>query len=269
MIAVYIILFIIFLILALYIFVFVRPFAKTPCDDAILCNYAHRGLHGSGIPENSVAAFEKAAQNGFGIELDVQLSKDNVVMVFHDYSLKRMTGVDKNLSELSSGQLGELFLANTNQNIPTFSEVLALVDGKVPLLIELKGENLNAGLCPKVAEILKDYKGPYCIESFNPLLIKAMRRYLPNAFYGQLYTNVCRDKKKCSPLNVLLTLMAFNFLAKPDFIAFNKLDRNSLPVKLTTRFYKAPKFVWTVKTQKEKTAAKFYKEYAIFENAES
>ena len=266
MIAAYIILSVLFLAFALYVFVLVRPTAKMPKDKSLLTDYAHRGLHGGTIPENSLAAFEKAAQNGFGIELDVQLSKDDVVMVFHDYNLARMTGADKKLSDLTSGELGELSLANTDQAIPSFKEVLSLIDGRVPILVELKGENLNTKLCPKVAELLKDYNGSYCIESFNPLLIKAMRKYLPNAFYGQLYTNVCRDKKKCTPLNVLLTLLVFNFLAKPDFIAFNKLDRNSLPVKLATRFYKAPKFVWTVKTQKEKTAAKFYKEHAIFEN---
>ncbi len=262
----YIILGIIVLLIALYFLVFIRPYAKPPHDKRLLCDYAHRGLHGNGVPENSLEAFRLAVENGFGIELDVQLSRDGEVMVFHDYTLKRMTGANKKLSELTLEELKELSLANTNQKIPTFKEVLKAVDGKVPILVELKGESLDASLCPKVAEILKNYKGLYCIESFNPFLIKTMRKYLPDDYYGQLYTNVCRDKKKYSALNILLTLMIFNFLSKPDFIAFNKLDRRSFVVKFITSVYKTEKFVWTVKTPKEKAAAKFYGEHAIFEN---
>lgn len=265
MIAVYIILAVILINILLYLLVFVRPKTKAPTDPRLFCSYAHRGLHGDGIPENSLAAFKKAIDHGYGIELDVQLSLDGAVMVFHDYTLTRMTGVDKKLCELTSSEITNLFLLDSDQNIPTLRQVLNRIDGKVPILIELKGETFNSDLCPKVAEILKDYKGPYCIESFNPLLIKAMQRYLPDAFYGQLYTNVCRDKKKYSLLNILLTAMAFNFLAKPNFIAYNKLDRKSLPVKLTTKLYKAPKFVWTLKGQTEMANAKSLGECPIFE----
>ncbi len=266
MLILYIVLAIILALTVLYFTVFIRPSTKGPKDKRLLCDYAHRGLHDKVIPENSLKAFEAAVEKGVGIELDVQLSADGEVMVFHDYTLSRMTGVEKKLADLTLSELQDLSLKSTDQKIPTFKEVLKVIDGKVPLLVELKGENLNTDLCPKVAEILKEYSGPYCIESFNPLLIKAMRKYLPDAFYGQLYTNVCRDKEKHSILNILLTLMAFNFLTKADFIAYNKLDRHSLPVKLTTSFYKSPKFVWTVKTKEEKTAAKFYGEHAIFEN---
>ena len=86
----------------LYLLVFIRPRGKTPEDNALLCDYAHRGLHGDGVPENSLEAFELACQAGFGIELDVQLSSDGEVVVFHDYTLNRMTGVDKKLCERSS-----------------------------------------------------------------------------------------------------------------------------------------------------------------------
>lgn len=265
MLAVYIILGIILLVILLYFLVFVRPKAKKPDNPKLLCSYAHRGLWGSEIPENSLSAFENACDHGYGIELDVQLSKDGEVMVFHDYTLVRMTGEDKNLADLTSKELKQLNLKDTQQKIPTFDEVLKLIKGKVPLLIELKGENFDSSLCPKVAEILKEYDGAYCIESFNPLLIKNMRKYLPNAYYGQLYTNVCKDKKKYSILNILLSLMAFNFLAKPNFIAYNKNNRKSLAVKLTTRCYKAPKFIWTAKGEDEINTATDLGEYPIFE----
>ena len=265
MIAIYIILGLVALLCGLYFLVLIRPHAKLPENKRLLCPYAHRGLHGKEIPENSLAAFKAAIDKGFGIELDVQLSSDGTVMVFHDYDLSRMTGVSKKLCNLSANELKALSLANTDQYIPTFEEVLTLVNGAVPLLVELKGETLDASLCPKVAELLKAYKGDYCIESFNPLLLKEMRKYLPNAYYGQLYTNVCRDKKKYSVLNILLVGMVFNFLARPNFIAYNKKDRNSFPVKFTTKFYKAPKFVWTVNSREEREIAKENGEYAIFE----
>lgn len=255
------------LLLALiYLFVLILPRSDVKPDPALLCHYVHRGLHNKEIPENSLAAFEAACKAGYGIELDVQLSRDGVVMVFHDYTLVRMTGCDKKLCELDAEELSSLFLADSDQTIPTFSQVLSLVDGRVPILVELKGEDLNTALCEKVAAQLKDYKGAYCLESFNPLLIGNMKKYLPHAFRGLLYTNVCRDKKKKSALNVALTAMALNVVAKPHFIAYNKADRDSLPVKITTKLYGAPKFVWTVKSREELDTANEKGELSIFEN---
>ena len=216
----------------LFLFLLVRPAKKREINEKLLCEYAHRGLHGDGVPENSLEAFELACKSGYGIELDVQLSRDGEVMVFHDYTLIRMTGCDKKLCELDAEELKKLTLGESEQTIPTFKEVLALVDGRVPLLVELKGESTDVSLCAPVAEILKGYSGEYCIESFNPMLVREMKKQLPGVFAGQLYTNVVRDKKKASALNILLTCMALNCLARPDFVAYNQLDRNSLPVKL-------------------------------------
>ncbi len=253
-------------ILALiYLLVLVRPRAKTPTDTSLLCSYAHRGLHGNGVPENSLKAFRLAAEAGFGIELDVQLSRDGEVMVFHDYTLVRMTGVDKKLCELDADELCKLRLGDTEQTVPDFREVLSLIDGRVPVLVELKGESLDSSLCPKVAEILREYTGSYCIESFNPMLIKDIKKHLPDAYCGLLYTNVCRDKKKSSALNIALTCMALNFLCKPNFIAYNELDRHSLPVRLTTRLYRAPRFVWTTRGQESIDTALSLGEHPIFE----
>ena len=257
---------ILLLLLLVYLLVLVRPRAKTPGASPLLCHYAHRGLHDGEIPENSLAAFEEACRGGFGIELDVQLSKDGEVMVFHDYTLIRMTGREGKVCDCTAAELKSLSLNGTDQTIPTFREVLELVNGRVPLLVELKGEDLNASLCPKTADLLRAYKGDYCIESFNPLLIRAMRKELPDAWYGQLYTNVCKDKKKASPLNILLTLMAFNFLARPDFIAYNHQYRNHFAVRLTTRFYRAARFVWTVRQSADMAAALEKGELTIFEH---
>ena len=254
------------LLVAIYLLVLVRPPKKTKPTEVLLCDYAHRGLHKEGVPENSLAAFEDACRAGFGIELDVQLSRDGEVMVFHDYTLVRMTGCDKKLCELDAKELMTLTLAGTDQTVPTLKQVLALVDGRVPLLVELKGESFDTSLCAKVADLLRDYKGAYCLESFNPLLIGNMKKEFPEAFCGLLYTNVCREKKKKSALNLALTAMALNVVARPDFIAFDKADRDTLPVKITTQLFGAPKFVWTVRTKEELDTAHKNGELPIFEN---
>ena len=257
---------IVLLLALVYLLVLVRPKAQQPADPSLLCDYAHRGLHNHTIPENSLAAFARACERGIGIELDVQLSRDGVVMVFHDYTLTRMTGVEGKLRELDAADLQKLSLGGTDRTIPTFSQVLDLVDGRVPLLVELKGENLDTSLCEKVADHLKAYKGPYCIESFNPLLVRRMKKCLPGVYGGLLYTNVCRDKKKYSPLNLVITAMLLNAVARPHFIAYNQLDRNSLPVKLAAGLYRAPRFVWTVRSDEEYQIAQDLGEHPIFEN---
>ena len=139
-------------LILLAVLVFPRKTVKP--SDALLCDYAHRGLHGRGVPENSPEAFELACRAGYGIELDVQLSADGEVMVFHDYTLIRMTGKEGKLCERTAAELGAICLGESDQTIPTFAQVLALVNGRVPLLVELKGESTDSSLCPKVAELL-------------------------------------------------------------------------------------------------------------------
>ena len=253
------------ILVLVYLFVVIRPRAKAPEDKTLLCDYAHRGLHGNGVPENSLEAFDLACKGGYGIELDVQLSKDGEVVVFHDSTLVRMTGVDKKVCELDASELCELKLGDTEQRIPKFSEVLELVDGRTPILVELKGETTDTSLCPKVAELLREYDGAYCIESFNPLLLGKMRKQLPSAYYGLLYTNTCKDRKKYSLLNIVISCMGLNFIARPDFIAYSHKYRKSLVVKITTRLFRAPKFVWTVKGDEAIKKAHELGEHPIFE----
>lgn len=266
MIAFFIILSVLIVLVLIYFLFLVRPYNKE-ADKVLLCDYAHRGLHNESIPENSLFAFEAAASKGFGMELDIQLSKDKAVMVFHDYNLKRMTGLDKKLNELTVAELKELSLKETNEKIPTLKEVLELVDGRMPILVEIKGEDFNYEVCEKAAEILKDYKGPYCLESFNPFLIGKMGKLLPHSFRGLLYTNYLRGPK-VNFIKALGAAMALNFIAKPNFISYNKLDRNSLPVNITTKLYRTYKFVWTVVGGKEISTAKGKGEFPIFEKPE-
>ena len=230
----------------------------------LICSYAHRGLHGNGVPENSLAAFQKAIENGHGIELDLQLSADGEVMVFHDYTLKRMTGEDGLLSDRTAEELRSLKLAGTDEHIPTLREVLELVDGRVPLLVELKGESLSTALPPKADEILREYKGEYCIESFNPILVAWYRKNRPDVMRGQLYTNFC-DDRKFTPVNILLTLLSFNFTARPDFIAFDHKHAKTLPLRLVRTLCKPYRFTWTVRSEDGFEVARKYSAKPIFE----
>ena len=150
--------------------------------------YAHRGLHDneSDAPENSLAAFKKAVDAGYGIEMDIQLTKDKVPVVFHDFTLKRICGKEGKVCDYTFQELRELRLCGSEEKIPEFSQVLNLVGGKVPLIIELKVEWMDISVCPLVDDMLKNYKGLYCIESFNPLVLFWYRRHQKNVVRGQL-----------------------------------------------------------------------------------
>ncbi len=233
-------------------------------NTSMLCPYAHRGLHSNEIPENSLAAFEKAVAAGFGIELDIQLSADGEVMVFHDYSLERMTGESGKLCEKTSAELRSAVLNESSEHIPTLKEVLDTVKGRVPLLIELKGESASSALCTAADAILSEYSGEYCIESFNPILVAWYAKHKPKIMRGQLYTNVCKAKK-ISLLNIALTLMLFNIAAKPDFIAYDIGNPRAFPLRLASGLFRIKKFIWTVKTPEDFETAKKYNSLPIFE----
>ena len=250
---------ILLLLWLLYLLVLLRPAGQPkPYPAALLTDYAHRGLHGGAIPENSLDAFRLAAEAGYGIELDLQLSRDGEVMVFHDYTLDRMTGNDGKLSDFSSEQLTAMPLrcadgTVSNACIPTLRQVLEIVDGRVPLLIELKGESTDTALCPAADAILRDYPSDYCVESFNPMLLFWYKKHRPEVMRGQLYTDVFREKGR-TPLHFLLSCMALNVLSRPHFIACDRTYTSRLPVRLTTGVMGAKRFVWTVRREEERPA---------------
>ena len=136
-------------------------------------NFAHRGLHkmDRSVPENSIPAFDAAARIGYGVELDVRLSADGEVVVFHDDDLKRICGVDSRVDELSWAELSRLNLCGTPNRIPLLSEVLAVIDGRCPIIVELKRSRRHAELCRKTYDILSQYHGRWCVESFDPRIV--------------------------------------------------------------------------------------------------
>ncbi|MBE6861834.1 MAG: hypothetical protein E7497_02905 [Ruminococcus sp.] len=154
--------------------------------------FFHRGLHGSGVPENSIPSFENAIAAGIGIELDVRLSRDGVPVVFHDKTLKRMCGDKRKVSELTVSELKKLRLSGTDETIPTFEELLSVVRGRVPLMIETKPPKhrlFDRRLERSMLPLLKDYKGTYYLQSFDKNSMKYLDRRLDGILCGILSGN--------------------------------------------------------------------------------
>lgn len=223
-------------------------------------HYAHRGLHGEGVPENSMAAFRKARDKGFGIELDIHLLKDGNLAVIHDAALKRTTGEEGYIEDLVTEDLKNYRLEGTEKTIPTFSEVLELYAGAAPLIVELKAERKNhAALAEAACNMLKDYNGPYCIESFDPRCILWLKKNRPEVIRGQLSQNFFRDKTKLSlPVKFLLTQNLLNFLTRPDFLAYRYEQRKCCPgLVICQKLFRMQLVGWTVRdiaVHKEATA---------------
>lgn len=198
-------------------------------------NFAHRGLHSPDqhIPENSLSAFGMAADAGYGMELDVQLSRDGQVVVFHDDDLKRACGREARVSELTWPELSTLSLFGTGERIPLFSQVLDLVSGRTPLIVELKSGVQYRDLCRKTLRLLRDYSGDACIESFDPRIVMWFRFHAPELLRGQLAQPPKLYRKDGQPALVgfLLGNTFLNFAAGPEFIAY-RIGPKPLPVRL-------------------------------------
>ncbi len=187
-------------------------------------NFAHRGLHTASaeVPENSLAAFRRAAEKGYGVELDVQLSKDGYVMVFHDDDLKRMTGKEGKIWDYTKDELQSLSLLGSKETIPLFEDVLnVLKEGAGPLIVELKTGPRNDELAEKTYAFLKTYPRTFCIESFNPFIVNWFRKHAPEVFRGQLATGAKDYASYPKPVQKALSGARLSFLNKPDFIAYN------------------------------------------------
>ena len=137
-------------------------------------NHAHRGLHTKDktVPENSLPAFRAAAEAGYGVELDIQLSRDGQVVVFHDDTLDRVCGVHGRVDEFTFEELRGMRLCGTQETIPLLTEVFEVMGGRTPMIIELKTGRRNDELCEKGLALMRAYNGPYCIESFDPRIVR-------------------------------------------------------------------------------------------------
>ena len=230
--------------------------------------YAHRGLHGSGVPENSMAAFRLALENGYGIELDVHLLSDGNLAVIHDSSLLRTAGADVKIEALTTEELGNFRLENTEETIPTFRQVLDLFDGKAPLIVELKPEGGNhADLTAAACKMLDAYSGLYCMESFDPRCIRRLKKNRPNMVRGQLAHNSLHEPGKVPfILRFIMTNLLSNFWNTPDFVAYRFCDRKRLSVRLARKLWKIQGVTWTLQSKVDFDAAVKEDWIPIFEN---
>ena len=233
--------------------------------------YAHRGFHGEGAEENSLTAYERAIERGYGIEIDIRFSKDGELVVFHDETLKRVCGIDKKVVDLTVAELKELKLGNTEDTIPTFAEFLKYINGRAPLLIEIKQDMGEGDVASAAAEVLKDYKGDYLIQSFNPKAVAVFKKKLPSAVRGILSDNFFREKERRKPLYFFLKNLMLNFLCRPDFVSFNHEEwERSFTLRFVKRVYGSTLFAWTVRSaEDEKKATALGFKGIIFENYES
>lgn len=231
-------------------------------------SFAHRGFHGEGAAENSLSAFIAARDEGFGIELDVRLSADGEMVVFHDDTLTRVAGIDKRVDELTLAELRRCRLSGTADTVPTLREVFEVIDGRVPLLIEIKEDAGKSAVTRTLVKELEGYAGPYIVESFNPLSLKLFRRLRPDVPLGILAQHFCRRREyRGKPLYFLLQNMLLNFLSVPDFVAYDHTDSGMLSLKLARSFFGTPTFAWTVRCDEEGRVAKTHEfDSIIFEN---
>lgn len=227
------------------------------------CKYkiAHRGLHDSIFPENSLGAFENACQHGFAMELDVRTNKDGTVICFHDGNLRRMCKVDIDVKDLKDEDLNKYTLLDTEYHIPTLKEILELVNGRAPIMIEIKPTSRRGKLEQKVYDLIKHYKGDIAIKSFNPFVVMWFKKHAPEISRGMLSSFFDEIHLPFIYKAVLKRLFFFRW-AKPDFISY---DINNLPNKYIAD-RNVPILTWVITSSDMEKIALTHADNVIFEN---
>ena len=223
---------------------------------------AHRGLHDDQSAENSLSAFEKAIEKGYVIELDVQQISDGTVVVFHDSSLSRMTGQDGYVKYLTKEDLKSCFLGGTKETIPTFEETLKLINGRTPVIVEIKNNSKPGKLESQVLEMLRKYKGEFAIMAFNPYILKWFKDNAPEILRGQL-SSFFKNEKLSFLKKFILKKLMLNSVAQPNFIAYNA---QNLPNRFVRKYNTLPLLAWTIRSQEEYMRVVKYCDNIIFEN---
>ena len=235
-------------------------------------NFAHRGLHtpNKTVPENSLEAFRLAAENGYGVELDVQLSKDGRVVVFHDDTLDRVCGVHGRIDAFDYKELSRMKLCGSEWGIPLFTDVLRLIGGRVPIICELKTSPHNTELCRKTYDLISSYQGDICIESFDPRIVAWFRFHAKDLVRGQLAmlpSQYPEDVTGGKPFAFLAGHTLLRLLGRPQFIAY-EIGPQPLSVHLA-QLFGAMKVAWTshdAKNEKGKDVVifEYYKPQKMF-----
>lgn len=230
---------------------------------------AHRGLHGNGIIENSLAAAEAAASAGYGIEVDLQLSRDGEAIVFHDDTLDRLTGESGPVSNRTAAELSKIQLKGSAETIPALEDLLRVVAGRTPLVLELKSNwDGDQRLAAKVAETLVSYAGPVAVMSFDPDVVRSFRMLAPGLprgivaerWYGHHDWNFLSFRRK-QYLGLLLHL----FSSKPHFVAYAQFDLPAVAPFLARHVFGMKLLTWTVRVENERRRVRRWTQQIIFE----
>lgn len=256
------------IILVLFNLFLIAPNEKRDCSAFSGLMYAHRGLHEPGIPENSMEAFRRAREGGYGVELDVQYTADGQIVVFHDATLSRMCGVDKKVAECTYEELKQYRLGGTEETIPLFKDVLQTLSD-VPLVCEIKNHNgnFNDKLCKETYDYLCEYKGIYCIESFSPFLVRWFKINQPQVIRGQLSCSMKKEKMNFV-LKFAMSQLLINVFSRPDFIAYRHQDA-SMPGFRMCKLFRPLLIAWTARGEKEQASAWKTFDSVIFEKYEN
>lgn len=256
------------LLVIAYLFLIAPRMTGKPDASALMgVYYAHRGLHDNSgdAPENSLLSIKKAVAAGYGIEFDVQLTRDRIPVVFHDESLKRVCGVEGNVRDYTYEELQAFPLLASQERIPLLSDVLKAVDGRVPLIIEIKIHENAAEVCSKADELISAYNGPYCIESFDPRAVAWYKKNRPQVIRGQLSANFNTPERREPFVEMLVHYLLTNVIARPDFIAYDHLNKGNLSRVLCRKAFRALSVTWTIKNQQQLDAARADFDLFIFE----
>lgn len=247
-----VILIIMLVLAALYLFL-IAPSSERP-DDSMLRGwlYAHRGLHDGNhkVPENSMEAFRLAVENGYGMELDVQLTKDKYLVVHHDGNLRRVCGVDRNIRDLTYEELCAIALPDGTR-VPLLTEVLEMVNGRTPLIVEVKHYGSAAENAAAAWAVLQHYTGPYCVESFNPMAMQYFHKYAPQIVRGQLANGGKWEPEDLNlPSHLALKHLLVNAISRPHFVSYSVPHDHTLAMWLMRHVYKPYLAAWTIRSQK-------------------
>ena len=262
---------ILILLCALYLFMIAgkkpeerlaAPFRNLQCT--------HRGFYekDQSVPENTLRAFERAVEHGYGVELDVQLSKDGAVVVFHDDFVDRETTYSGRVDSFTLEELQAMSLFGTHGdklNIPLFTDVMQVLDGKSPTIVDLKSTDQYVELCEKTLAILRTCTGPYCVESFDPRIVYWFRKNAPDLMRGQLSESYKGWRATTSPLKAFaMSHFWTNLLTRPNFLAYGSM-KQPLALRLA-RWQKAFLVYWTEEPDSDRDTLEQRYDCIIFEH---
>ncbi|MEA1834223.1 glycerophosphodiester phosphodiesterase family protein [Methylobacterium durans] len=232
---------------------------------------AHRGLHdrAAGIPENTIAAARAAIAGGYAIECDVQPSADGEAMVFHDAALGRLTGMTQPVAARPAAELRTLTVAGTPERIPTLSQFLSEIAGRVPLVVEIKSHySGDLTLTRRVVETVSGYDGPVALKSFDPGIVAALRELAPTIPRG-IVAETTQDDPAYAPMSESVRRSLSNLLhfdeTRPDFLSWRVDDLPCAPAHLARLLGGRPVMTWTVRTEDQRRRARAHADQMVFE----